>query len=164
MLRRLIIVLFVLLSVVSAGCPERVERRVSEGAAPDFALQDLDGKKVSLSDFKGSVVIVNFWATWCGPCRATIPGLENLYRKYSPKGLVLLGISLDDGGWDYVKSFKQEYGISYPILKGNSDVASKYMVRTIPFIVIVGRDGQVHNRLHGFGAEEKLEKEIKKLL
>jgi len=164
LLRRLFILTIIFLIVSSLGCSEKGGRGAKEGAAPDFSLQDLDGKTVSLSDFKGRVVILDFWATWCPPCRASIPGLERLHREYSKRGLVLLGVSLDDGGWDNVKSFKQEYGISYPILKGTEEVASKYMVRTIPMMVLVGKDGQVRKRLLGFGAEEEIEKELKTLL
>lgn len=156
--------LFIFISVLFSGCTERSASSAPDGFAPDFTLQDLDGKTVSLSDFKGKVVVVDFWATWCPPCRASIPGLERIHREYSQKGVVLLAVSLDDGGWDYVKSFQQEYGMSYRVLKGTEEVASRYMVRSIPMIVLVGRDGKVQKRLLGFGAEEELEKEIKSVL
>lgn len=147
-----------------SGCTERREATAPAGVAPDFTLQDLDGKTVTLSEFKGKVVVIDFWATWCPPCRASIPGLESIHREYSSKGVVLLGVSLDDGGWDYVKSFRQEYGITYRILKGTEDVATKYMVRSIPMIVLVDREGKMQKRLLGFGVEEELQKEIKAVL
>ncbi len=162
--RGFLAVLLLFIPVFFPGCTERREAAPPAGVAPDFTLQDLDGKAVSLSEFKGKVVVIDFWATWCPPCRASIPGLERIHREYSPKGVVLLAVSLDDGGWDDVKSFRQEYGISYRILKGTNDVATKYMVRSIPMLVLVDREGKMQKRLLGFGVEEELEKEIKAVL
>jgi thiol-disulfide isomerase/thioredoxin len=145
------------------GCTNKGEQ-ASADAAPDFALQDMNGKTVSLSSFKGKVVIIDFWATWCPPCRAAIPGLERLYRVYNSKGLVVLGISVDQGGWDLVKEFETGLGVTYPVLKGTDEVSVKYLVRTIPMLVITGRDGKVRKRFIGVMNEEDLENEVKALL
>ncbi len=146
------------------GCERGAEKDVSPKKAPEFTLQNLDGKSTKLSDFKGRVVLLDFWATWCGPCRASIPGLEKLHKTYSGKGLAVLAVSLDDGGWDYVKSFQGEYGITYAILKGTQDVASKYMALTIPTVVLIDKEGNIHRRYLGSGNEEEIEKELQALL
>jgi thiol-disulfide isomerase/thioredoxin len=146
-----------------SGCTNKGEQ-ASADAAPDFTLQDMNGKTVSLSSFKGKVVIIDFWATWCPPCRAAIPGLERLYKAYNTKGLVVLGISVDEGGWDLVKEFETGLGVTYPVLKGTDDVSVKYLVRSIPMLVITDRAGKVRKRFIGMMSEEDLENEVKALL
>jgi thiol-disulfide isomerase/thioredoxin len=155
-------VLFVLLFLLLFSCTNKNERATD--AASDFKLQDLDGKTVKLSEFKGKPVLIDFWATWCPPCRASIPGIEKLHKSYSGKGLVVLGISLDQGGWDSVKEFVTESGITYTVLKGTEDVASKYQVRTIPMLVIVDKEGKVYKRYLGFGDDDQLDKDVKSVL
>ncbi|HEY6952062.1 MAG TPA: TlpA disulfide reductase family protein, partial [Bacteroidota bacterium] len=91
--------------------------------APNFSLKTSEGKTIELSKLKGKTVVVNFWATWCGPCRAEIPGFIDVYEKYKSKGLEIVGISLDQGGWDDVKPFVKKYNISYPVVLGNDKVA-----------------------------------------
>lgn len=145
------------------GCTNKGEQ-ASADVAPDFTLQDMNGKTVSLSNFKGKVVIIDFWATWCPPCRAAIPGLERLYKAYNTKGLVVLGISVDEGGWDLVKEFETGLGVTYPVLKGTEDVSVKYLVRSIPMLVITDRAGKVRKRFIGMMSEEDLENEVKTLL
>lgn len=143
------------------GCTARND---TSAAASDFKLQDLNGKTVKLSDFKGKAVLIDFWATWCPPCREAIPGIEKLYKTYSGKGLVVLGISLDEGDWDSVKSFATERGITYPVLKGTEDVASRFQVRTIPMMVIINKEGKIVKRYLGLGDDDELEKDIKAVL
>jgi thiol-disulfide isomerase/thioredoxin len=154
--------LFLIVFVLLFGCTNKSERTAD--AASDFILQDLSGKNVKLADFKGKPVLIDFWATWCPPCRDSIPGIEKLHKSYSGKGLVVLGISLDQGGWDDVKSFIAEYGITYPVLKGTEDVAAHYQVRTIPMLVIVDKEGKIYKRYLGFGDDEQLEKDIQSVL
>jgi thiol-disulfide isomerase/thioredoxin len=143
------------------GCTTKNE---GSAAASDFTLQDLNGKTVKLSDFKGKPVLIDFWATWCPPCRASIPGIEKLHKTYSGRGLVVLGVSLDQGGWDSVKSFATEIGITYTVLKGTDDVASQYQVRTIPMLVIMNKEGKIVKRYLGVGEDDELEKDIKSVL
>ena len=126
---RKVLVLSILVMSLLFGCNARNETSAS---ASDFKLQDLNGKIVKLSDFKGKAVLIDFWATWCPPCREAIPGIEKLHKNYGGKGLVVLSISLDEGDWDSVKSFVTEHGITYPVLRGTEDVASQFQVRTIP--------------------------------
>ncbi len=156
-------VLIILITAVLFGCTDR--RAPSGGAvAADFTLQDLNGQSVRLSDYKGRVVILDFWATWCPPCRASIPGLEKIYKAYKDKGLVILAVSLDQGEWDSVKSFSAEYGITYTVLKGNEDVSEKYQVRTIPMLLVINKEGLIAKRYLGFGNDEDLENNIKSIL
>ena len=154
--------LFLIVFMLLLGCTNRSERAAD--AAADFKLQDLEGKTVKLSELRGKPVLLDFWATWCPPCREAIPGIEKLHRSYSGKGLVVLGISLDQGGWDSVKEFVTESGITYPVLKGTDDVATKYHVRTIPMLVIVDKEGKIYKRYLGFGDDDQLDKDVKSVL
>jgi thiol-disulfide isomerase/thioredoxin len=160
--KRVSVLLFVVMLVFSIGCTKKDQP--AAGSAPNFTLEDIAGNAVNLADLKGKVVMLDFWATWCPPCRASIPGLERLHRTYGPKGLVILAISLDQGDWDSVKSFLTEYGITYTVLKGTEEVSDRYLVRSIPMIVMVDREGSIRKRLIGYGVEEEVEKEIKALL
>jgi peroxiredoxin len=134
-------------------------------AAPDWKLQDLDGKSVQLSDFKGKVVVLDFWATWCPPCRAEIPGFIALQNEYKDKGLVVVGVSLDQGGPGVVSSFAKAQGMNYPILMGTDDVAAQYGdIQAIPTTFVIDRTGKVVAKHIGGTDQATFEDEIKKLL
>lgn len=158
---RKVFVLSVFVIALLSGCTRSDQ---SDAVGADFKLQDLNGKKVKLSDFRGKPVLIDFWATWCPPCRAAIPGIEKLHKTYRDKGLVVLGISMDQGGWDIVKSFVSEYGVTYTILKGTDDVLSDYKVRTIPMMVLVNKEGKIVKRYLGFGAEDEVQNDIQSVL
>jgi cytochrome c biogenesis protein CcmG/thiol:disulfide interchange protein DsbE len=162
MYRKAVIILILALAV-AAGCTKS-GRKASVTAAPDFTLKDLYGKQVSLSGFKGKVVLLEFWATWCPPCQASVPGIERLYKSYAGKGLVVLGVSLDEGGWDSVKGFAKESGITYPVLQGDEDVTGKYMIRSIPALFLVDKDGMIAKQYLGAGYEDVIEQDIRTLL
>jgi thiol-disulfide isomerase/thioredoxin len=154
---------FVVLSIVViaflAGCTDRSAQ--SDIVASDFSLKDMSGKTVRLSDYKGKVVLLEFWATWCPPCRASVPGLEKLHKAYKDKGLVLLAVSMDEGNWDEVRSFIKESGITYTVLRGTEEVAIKYQVRTIPMMLVLNKEGKIAKRYLGMGSDEDLEVDIK---
>jgi len=118
--------------------------------APNFELEGSDGKTIRLSDFKGKVVILDFWATWCGPCRMEIPGYVDLYKKYNDKGLEIIGVSLDRDGWTPVKPFMHSFKINYPIVMGNMQVVQAYGgIQSIPTTFIINREGEVVERKIG---------------
>ncbi len=132
---------------------------------PDFVLKDLSQKKVKLSDFKGKVVVLNFFATWCPPCRAEIPELIKLSRLNKEKGLVVLGISLDmdlppQGLMTFVKDMK----ITYPVLMGTADLAEKYQVNGVPTTILINREGKAHSRYDGLVPASRFEKDLSNLL
>lgn len=133
--------------------------------APDWKLQNLDGKTVQLSDFKGKVVVLDFWATWCPPCRGEIPGFIALQKQYEHQGLVVVGVSLDQGGPGVVSSFAKTEGMNYPIVMGDDDVAAEYGdIQAIPTTFVIDRSGKVVAKHEGGTDKATFEGEIKKLL
>ena len=131
-----------------------------------FTVKDMNGASVKLADYKGKVLLVNFWATWCPPCKAELPGLIQLYDQYKDKGLVVLGISGDDDA-ETLRAFASEWKINYPMLVGRdeNDLLDAYgPIFGYPISVIVGRDGAVCGRHVGPATKEQFEQEIKALL
>jgi len=133
--------------------------------APDFDLPDVNGKRVKLSNFKGKVIILDFWATWCPPCRAEIPGFIELYKKYKDKGVEIIGISLDEGGVKDVLPFMKEFGINYTILIGNYKVTQDYGgIRGIPTTFVIDKKGNIRAKYVGYRPKEVFERDIIMLL
>ena len=131
--------------------------------APQFALQDLDGKTISLKDFGSKVIIVDFWATWCGPCRMEIPHLNQLYLENKSRGLQIVGVSMDDGS-DAVKQFLLKNRVDYPVVMGNDGIASDFGgVEGLPTKFIIDRNGNIVRKLVGYQVAE-LERTIRELL
>lgn len=131
----------------------------------DFVIQDLDGKSVKLSDYKGKVILLNFWATWCGPCKAEIPGFVELQDKYR-NDLVVVGYSVDDDE-PKARAFAQQYKMNYPVLLGlgREDVQDAYgPIWGIPASFIISRDGKVCKKHLGIAPKAVFEREIKALL
>jgi peroxiredoxin len=126
-------------------------KQTSYPVAPDFKLQDLNGKEVKLSDQKGKVVIIDFWATWCPPCRKGIPEFVELQNEYGADKLVILGISVDQDEASVVRNFAQSYQINYPVLFYTPDVISAYGgIEGIPTTFIVDKQGRVRQRVVGY--------------
>ncbi len=117
---------------------------------PPFTLPDLDGNDVTLAEFEGKVVMLDMWATWCGPCRAEIPFLVSLYEEYRDQGLVVVGVGLDKGGARVLRPFAETNRMSYPVLVGNQSVQSQFKVLSIPTTFIIGRDGRIVSKHVGF--------------
>jgi len=133
--------------------------------APPWELKDLDGKAVKLSDFKGKVVILNFWATWCPPCRQEIPSFISLQKQYGDKGLVVVGVSLDDKGPGVVKPFVAKMGINYPVVMGDQKTTAEYGgVAVIPTTFVIDRKGRIAAQHEGDADRTTFESEIKPLL
>jgi len=161
MSRKSVALIFLVLSL-AAGCTKG-EKPVRISQAPDFTLQDLSGRSVRLSDLRGKVVLIEFWATWCPPCRASVPVIERLHKTFAGQGLVVLGISIDEQ-WDAVRSFAREKGISYAVLKGNDEVSAQYMVRLVPTMFLVGKDGMIARQYVGGEEEDALAKDVRSML
>lgn len=133
--------------------------------APGWKLQDLDGKTISSTDLKGKVVILDFWATWCGPCRAEIPGLINLQKRYGKQGLAVIGVSVDQAASSEVKQFAQKAGVNYPVVLADDNTLRAFGgIEAIPTTFIIDREGRIVKRHAGFAAVEQFEKEMKPLL
>ena len=137
----------------------------SAKSAPSFTLQDLNGKQVSLSDFKGKVVILDFWATWCPPCVKEIPHFIELYEQYKDQGFAIVGISLDRKGISVVKSFAQKYRVNYPILMADGQVDKAYGgIPGIPTTFVIDSAGNIRQKYVGYRDKAVFEADIKALL
>jgi len=133
--------------------------------APDFVLTDHEGNSVRLSDFEGKVVILDFWATWCGPCRMEIPGFVRLYEKYKDQGVEVIGVSLDRPGWQVVTPFMKQNKISYTIVLGNQEVVMDYGgITGIPTTFIINKNREVVDKVVGYHPESFFEDAITKLI
>lgn len=135
-------------ALLSSGCNfssrAAVKSEKERKKAPEFSLKDANGKSVKLSDYKGKVVLLNFWATWCGPCKLEIPWFISFEQQYKDRGFAVLGVSMDEDGWEAVKPYITERKINYRILMGNDSVAQLYGgVDSLPTSFILDRDGRV---------------------
>jgi len=146
----------------SAGEPGQLDPMKS---APGWELTDLAGKTVRSSDFKGKVVILDFWATWCPPCRAEIPGFIELQKKYQAQGLAVVGVSVDQAGVDSIRSFVQKQGINYPVVLADEKIETAYGgIEGLPTTFIIDRAGRIVKQHLGFTEKAVIEMEIKPLL
>jgi peroxiredoxin len=134
--------------------------------AADFTLDALNGGTKTLKDFRGKVVLLDFWSIGCPPCRRAVPHLVSLYEAYKEKGLVVLGVSFDRKEKDSLRGFLSKYNVSYPILLGTMDTAKKYGVRSIPSVFILDKQGHIRFHVVGFNEEigQKMESRIKELI
>ena len=151
-----------MLFVASAAIPAIAP----SGAAPDFTLRTMSGPNMRLAEQRGRVVMVNFWATWCGPCRQEMPQLDRLYQKYKSSGFVLLGVNVDD---DVLKAadVAGKLGVSFPVLLDTDKAVSRlYDLSTMPSTVLIDRDGKVRYVHRGYltGYEDNYDKQIRELL
>ena len=133
--------------------------------APDFTLTDSAGSPVKLSAFKGKVVLLDFWATWCDGCKVEIPWYVEFQNKYRNNGLAAIGVSMDDDGWKSVKPFLEEHKLNYAVVIGNQDLASRYGgLPSLPMTLLIGRDGKIAESHAGMVDKDAFEKKIKALL
>jgi peroxiredoxin len=150
-------------TAVATSAPQPSLPVDAASAAPAFTLTDLNGKSVSLSDFKGKVVILDFWATWCPPCKREIPDFINLQKEYGARGLQVVGIALDEPG--KVQAFASQNGINYPVLLGTDDIAWKYGgIQGIPTTFVIDKTGKITAKFEGYRPRDVFESEIKKRL
>ncbi|MGH9356946.1 MAG: TlpA family protein disulfide reductase [Terriglobia bacterium] len=133
-------------------------------AAPDFSLTDVSGRNLNLADYRGKVVLLDFWATWCGPCRMEIPGFVQLQRQYGSQGFQVIGISMDDSV-PPVLAFYKQFSMNYPVAMGNAKLAALYGgIIGLPTTFLIGRDGRIYDKVPGAVDEQRFVTEIKTLL
>ncbi|PYX50113.1 MAG: alkyl hydroperoxide reductase [Acidobacteria bacterium] len=140
--------------------------RISKSSpAPDFTLESLEGKNLRLSDLRGKAVLLNFWATWCGPCKIETPWLVELQNKYGSQGLQVIGVAMDDSGKEDIAKFAKDMGVNYPVLLGKEAVGDAYGgVPALPESFFIGRDGKIVDKIIGLKGKSEIEDSIKAAL
>jgi cytochrome c biogenesis protein CcmG/thiol:disulfide interchange protein DsbE len=153
-------------SAQTASTPQQIEK-----IAPVFILENAAGVKQSLADYKGKVIVLNFWATWCPPCRREIPDFIELQKQYGSQGLQIVGIAVDQEGWSVVKPFISQNGINYPIFMSTEETYETYQQflpadqqGAIPFTFIIGKNGAIQKHIVGSADKATFEGLIKPLL
>ncbi len=127
----------------SAEARSSAKMHADRKAAPGFTLTDSNGNKVQLADYRGKAVLLNFWATWCGPCQVEIPWFEEFEHQYKSRGFAVLGVSMDEDGWTAVKPYIAEHKLNYRILLGNDSVSQLYGgLDSLPTTFMIDRDGK----------------------
>ena len=155
-----------LMGVLVYGCSPKEEAAESNAsAAPDFSLQDLGGRTYRLSDFRGDVVILNFFATWCAPCRKEVPDLVRLHQRFAGDGLHVIGVSLDENGDAVLKPFIKQYGIAYPIVLATEKTIFDYGgMQSIPSTFLIDHRGSIRENFVGLAPGYQLESSVRRLL
>jgi thiol-disulfide isomerase/thioredoxin len=133
--------------------------------APDFTLDSLEGKSMRLSDLRGKAVLLNFWATWCGPCKIEMPWFVELQNQYGAEGLQIVGVAMDDASKEDIAKFAKDMGVNYPVLIGKEAVGDQYGgVPALPESFFIGRDGKIVDKIIGLKGKAEIEDSIKKAL
>jgi peroxiredoxin len=161
-----ILVMILTSGLLITGCSAGSEPTATVGkAAPDFELQNLDGQSISLSDLKGKPVLINFWATWCGPCVSEMPYLQEIHDEWSGKGLVVLAINIGDSSSE-AEQFLQNHNLSLPVLLDTGKVvAQRYNIRGIPTTFFIDKDGIIQEKIIGaFPNKEAIENRLSKIM
>ena len=146
---------------VAAAVKKEKDRRL----APDFTLKDAMGRPVKLSDYKGKVVLLNFWATWCGPCKIEIPWFIEFEQTFKDKGFAVLGVSMDEEGWDIVKPYLERSKINYRVLIGDDMTAQNYGgVDSLPTSFLLDKEGRIASTHIGLVSKSVYQNDINTLL
>jgi peroxiredoxin len=162
--RGTILLALMVLSIVSTGTVAALP--AVGAAAPDFASKSDSGRNVRLSELRGQVVLINFWASWCSPCRQELPLLNKIYAQYRPAGFMLLAVNIDDNRKD-AEAMQKRLDLRFPTLfDGSKNVAKLYGVDTMPATLVIDRDGRVRYVHRGYysGYEQKYEQQVRTLL
>ena len=168
----LIVVAVVISLMLVFGIQKTRHARQVDGAgklqgqpAPDFSLASLDGKTLKLSDYHGKAVLLNFWATWCEPCKIEMPWFVELQKQYASQGLQVLGVAMDDSSPKDIADFAHKMGVNYPIVIGKEAVGDQYGgIPYLPSTFYIDRDGKVVDRVYGLVSRSEIEGDIKKAL
>jgi peroxiredoxin len=140
-------------------------RLTQSTVAPDFSLESLDGKNMRLSDFRGKAVLLNFWATWCSPCKIEMPWFVDLQKQYGPKGLQIVGVAMDEASKEDIAKFAKDMGVNYPVLLGKEAIGDQYGgVPALPESFFIGRDGKIVDKIIGLKGKGEIEEAIQKAL
>ncbi len=160
-----ILMAILITGLAATGCTAAPGQGARQAAA-NFNLKTLDGRTIQLSALKGKVVLLDFWATWCPPCRQEIPHFKELYTQYHSKGLEVIGVALDEGGEKDVAPFAQQNQINYPLsATGSQELAQAYGgIRGIPTTFLIDKQGRIAQKYIGYQDKEVFEKEIQALL
>ena len=170
------VVMIIAISVMLAAAPYMARRaglsnspepgdELKGKPAPEFALESLDGATVHLSDFRGKAVLLNFWATWCQPCKIEMPWFEDLQEQYGSQGFQVVGIAVDDASKEDIAKFAKEIGVNYPILLGKEAVGTAYGgVPFLPSSFFIDRDGKIVTRVSGLKSRSEIEDDVKAAL
>lgn len=168
--RSLLVAAALLLSACTSTYDQASAAPVNKGqkarkAAPDFTLNDVNGRPVKLSDLRGKVVLLNFWATWCGPCKVEIPWFIEFEQKYKDRGLVVIGVAMDEEGWSVVKPYIAERRINYRVVVGTEKVGLDYGgVESLPTTFIIDKAGNIASTHVGLVSRKEYENDINQLL
>ena len=153
------------LAVCLAACSRPPKQASNLKPAPDFSLKDATGQTVKLSDFRGKVVLLNFWATWCGPCKIEIPWFISFQQQFKDRDFAVMGISLDEDGWDSVKPYIAQAKINYRIMIGNDQIDKAYGgLESLPTTFVIDRGGKIASKHVGLVSKSTYESEIERLL
>ena len=167
----LIVVAVIISLMLVFGIQKTRHSRPNKGAAmqgqpaPDFSLASLDGKTLKLSDYRGKAVLLNFWATWCEPCKIEMPWFVELQKQYGPQGLQVLGVAMDDTDPKDISEFVHKMGVNYPVVVGKEAVGDQYGgIPYLPSTFYIDRDGRVVDRVFGLVSRSEIEGDIRKAL
>src|SRR5258708_7129210 len=160
----ILVILSVLALAATAQSPKTTKSSTGRNPAPAFNLKDASGKDIKLTDLKGKVVLVNFWATWCEGCQVEIPWFVEFQKEYASRGLVVVGISMDDDGWKSVKPWIEEKKVNYPIVIGNEGLGKQYGLVGMPLTALVDREGRIADVHNGIVDKTATEQKIKDVL
>lgn len=149
----------------STDGPSGMKEAAKRNPAPPFELKDSSGKVIRLEDYKGKVVLLNFWATWCGPCKIEIPWFVDFQKNYKDRGFTVIGVALDDEGWEVVKPYIEAKQVNYPIAVGSPEVEQKYGgIEALPTSFILDREGRIAATHIGLVSKQQYEDDIQQLL
>ena len=146
----ILLLLCLFLPLVFSGCAKE-KKETAPASAPDFTLKTLEGEEIALSKLKGNVILLDFWATWCAPCRESIPHLIHLHKTYQEKGFKVIGISVDkEKDVEALRHFIKSMDIPYPVLLASDEVTRQYGVSGIPATFLIDREGKIREKVVGF--------------
>ena len=154
----------ILMASEPAGAPAALLAAGQRKPAPEFSLQDSSGKPVSLKDYRGKVVLLDFWATWCHGCKLEIPWFAELSHKYRDKGVAVVGVSLYSDGWKVVNPFIKTARIPYQIVLGDDNTAKAYGIESMPDTFLIDREGRIAAVYNGLVVKENVENNLRTML